>query len=713
VDAAPSFVTGGGDTVTLAELRPRRTTGASFRPVEHPTLGRGTEARASFGGASAVGIFEVTITMYDRDSAVILGITSDATPLRSVDYFGKAGGNTLLGDDVRYFSDRSHFYVGSVLSDGYARRAALEATKPALVWSEASQQGLLLTLYDYVASPAWLTLQRDPGGESVRLIAELVASLDHDFGAQRNAPPALTVELFEGPVSGATFDRFRGLTRTRYPDAPWPTGLKYQWGTWYVIGPGINADFVQRQIERLASRFADLGGWQVVIDAGWHLQYGHPDAELGVLDREKFPQGVRALADLAHARGMDVILYLGTGFVHDSPGNGGEWLALRGLIDRYPQWMIPFQHEASEVNRYLLDYRNPEAEAYVRSVIRDFFNVHGVDGILLDGLADAEGQLIPRDERDHPDGPPYPLLPTLDIYRMIWEEAVRHHPRPFVESSWLNPMAANPYTTIFRYGDEIDRVDSPYPFSGFLQRLDYAIFARQALGQRTYVGTATGDPSRPEFRWWAQAAVALGAAATSSFDLNALTPERAAHIRADLIAMDPFKGTTSFGPGLFPDTFATTREGVTYLGVLNRQPIARDVAVGLGQLGLTASAYAAFDVQGDATRRIDGDFTVAMPPRSFRLFVLRPTDGVLWTSSVLSAERPADGSLALNASGPADVPGFVHAASTPPSAVLLDGRPLQATSGAPQEGQYRHDETAGVTSIRYSHASARRIEIRR
>jgi hypothetical protein len=274
-------------------------------------------------------------------------------------------------------------------------------------------------------------------------------------------------------------------------------------------------------------------------------------------------------------------------------------------------------------------------------------------------------------------------------------------------------MAANPYTTIFRYGDEIDRVDSPYPFGGFLQRLDYAIFARQALGQRTYVGTATGDPSRPEFRWWAQAAVALGAAATSSFDLNALTPERAAHIRADLIAMDPFKGTTRFGPGLFSDTFATTRDGVTYLGVLNRLSTGRDITIGLAELGLGGSTYSAFDVQGDTTRRIDGDFTVAMPPRSFRLYVLRPTDGVLWTSSSLAVERPSDGSLALTASGPADVPGFVHVASAAPSTVLLDGRPLSATAGAPQEGQYRYDETAGVTSVRYAHAPGRRIEIRR
>lgn len=345
----------------------------------------------------------------------------------------------------------------------------------------------------------------------------------------------------------------------------------------------------------------------------------------------------------------------------------------------------------------------------MRALIRDFFIVHGVDGIAIDGLADAEGQLIPREERDGIDGPPYPLLPTLDIYRMIWEEAVRQHPEPFVESSWLNPIAAEPYAQVFRYGDEADKVDSPYPFSGFLQRLDYAIFSRMALGQRTYVGTATGDPARPEMRWWMQAAAALGADATLSFDLRLLDSERIGAFRADLNAMEPFQGETRFGTGLFPDTFATTRDGVTYLGVVNRSPNPRDVTVELEPLGLDATGYAALDVQAERARWIAGDFTISMPARSFRLFVLRPDDGVLWTDSVVQAADADE----LVISGPADVPGFAFIATLPPAAVLLDGRPLQRTATAAQPDQYAYDDAAGVLTVRYAHNGAgRSIEIR-
>src|SRR5205807_1181844 len=118
------------------------------------------------------------------------------------------------------------------------------------------------------------------------------------------------------------------------------------------------------------------------LDAGWYVQYGRDDAELANVDTSKFPDGISAVADAVHAKGMDLILYLGTGFVHDSTANGGEWLALTGLIDNHPDWLIPFQIVPSNVHRYLLDYDKPEVREYLSSIISDFFVVHNADGIL-------------------------------------------------------------------------------------------------------------------------------------------------------------------------------------------------------------------------------------------------------------------------------------------------------------------------------------------
>jgi hypothetical protein len=373
--------------------------------------------------------------------------------------------------------------------------------------------------------------------------------------------------------------------------------------------------------------------------------------------------------------------------------------------------MIPFQRGDPEVHRYLLDYRNPAVRAYVEGVIKDFFNTHGADGILLDGLADAEGQLIPRAERDDPNGPPHPLLPTLDIYRLTRTAADRERPHAFVESGWLNPTAANPYAQIFRYGDEIDRVDSPYPFGGFLQKLDYAIFSRMALGQRSYVGTATGDPTRSETRWWLEAAAALGSHATLSLDLSRMNAETLAALRADLVALDPFNGTTAYGPGLFPETFATTRNGTTYLGVVNREPRARAMQVGLEPLGLNGMGpLTAFEPESGRSRRIDADFSVELGPKSFRLLVLRRDPGLVWSDSVVSPAATTSRGLSLDVRGPAQVPGATRLATPPPTGVWLDGMPLAAAPTGSSAG-YVYDDTSGLLTVAYTHTDQRRIDV--
>jgi hypothetical protein len=706
-DAVPILTTADGQQLRLDRARAER---PEIRSVAGTDGGVGIEASVSFRFPDSDALVTFSTQVLDQDSAVTLRVTSPDISLTSVHYLGDVA-QLALGEDVRFLTDRSHLYRAQVRPDSFRRRAPFEATKPALIWSAQSQQGVLLTFYDYFASPAWIALRREPGWASSELSVDLDARLG-DFGEGAHAPPALTVELVDGEPGADTFARFRRETTRRYPAAPLPERLPYQWGPWYVFGPGIRADLLLAQIDQLSRNFTDLGPWQFLVDAGWYVQYGREDAELSAVDFEKFPNGVREISDAAHRAGMEMILYLGTGFVHDSTGNGGEWLALRGLIERHPEWMIPFQDEPSSVRRYLLDYANPEVRSYLADILRDYFEIHGADGILLDGMADAEGQLIPREERDRAEGPPYPLLPTLDIYQFIAETARQYQPNPFIESSWLDPMAANPYVHVFRYGDEINLVDSPYPFSGFLQRLDYALFSRVALGQRSYVGTATGNPGEPPGRWWLQAAAALGTDATISYDLRAFDANTIADLRADLRVMAPFQGDTRLGPGLFPEYFATTRDGVTYLGILNRDPIARPVSVDLSNLGLDSSSYTAFDVSAGSARRLSGRFELTVPPRNFRLLVLQPQPGVLWTASRVVESSSGSAELSVVVEGPPGVPGLIRLASPTPAAVLLDGNTLARTSTRPAAGQYAYDAASGLLSVGYDHQGRRSITVR-
>ncbi len=725
VDVSPRLITEDGARLTISDMQPDTSNPLDFRRIQDPTAGGGQEVTLRFRKPQDLApTVAVTLTVFDRDSALGLGVKTSGIRLRSVQYLNQSAGSLVLGNSAHYLTDRSHLYTGDIRRDGHTRRAPLQATEPGLIWSDEVQRGVLLAFFDYVPSPAWLSVRGEAGRRGLSVGLELSANLD-DFGPDAGAPPPLSIELIKGPLGVDTFRRYRGIVNARYPAEPMPTAARYQWGSWYTYGPGVSAATFLHQADLLAQRLGDLGDWQMLLDAGWYVQYGREDAELANVDTAKFPNGVRGVADAVHAHGMDLILYLGTGFVHDSTGNGGEWLALTGLIERQPDWLIPFQSAPSSVRRYLLDYNKPEVREYISSIIRDFFVVHGADGILIDGLADAEGQLIPRAERDTPAGPPHPLLPTIDIYRLVRQVADAHYPNAFIASGWLNPPAADPYTHIYFYGDESDQVDAPYPFAGFLQKLDYALFSRLALGQRQYIGAAIGDPRRPDSRWWAQASAALGTPGLLALDVGDLDRRTLTAYRADLREVDAYTGTTTFGPGLFPDTFATTRDGVTYLGVVNRETTARNVPIGLRALGLDAPSYTALNVNTEEGRVVDGDFTVTVPGLGFRYLVLKPTVGLLRSSSMptdLIADAEA-GLIAITASGPAEATGFAQFVSPPPARVLVDGRPalrVSNVSGVFQQGgeaggtdlHYAYDDASRILTVGYAHSGPRSIEVR-
>jgi hypothetical protein len=208
-----------------------------------------------------------------------------------------------------------------------------------------------------------------------------------------------------------------------------------------------------------------------------------------------------------------------------------------------------------------------------------------------------------------------------------------------------------------------------------------------------------------------------------ALDLDTLDPRTLAAYRADLRAVDPYTGTTRFGPGLFPDTFATTRDGVTYLGVVNRETVARNILVPSRTLGLEADSYTALEVATGNGRRVSGEFTVAVPAQSFRLLVLRPSPGLLWTDSVMTDEvvDVDAGLMAWRATGPVEAPGFVQIAAPASASILVDGVPatpassadaILAGSGESSGPSYIIDEAAGILTVGYSHGGARAIEIR-
>jgi hypothetical protein len=672
---------------------------------EDPLLGRGIEAAVRYRLPEGAGVAIVRLALFADQQYFTYQIDADDLPsgvtVQRYAYFAeRAAGGFLVGDQGGYLADRSRIWEGPLPDDGFTRRAMLEATKPLILWN-GPDQALLASVLDCVDAPVAVSFRREPG----RAAAAVELRHDDVLGERPSQSPRLLVESLPSSDLRRAPANYRRIMDALYPPRPAPPWLRQQLGSWYVFGPGVDDARMREQIDYISANLNDLGPWHVVIDAGWHVAYGQADAEFRAVDYEKFPRGIRALVDYAHARDVRVVLYLPTGYVHDGRGDG-EWLALPELAVAHPDWLIPIYTDG-DVGRYLLDYRRPDVQAHVARTLDEALIAFDADGISIDGLADAEGQLIPLPLRQTWSGAA-PIQRSSEIYALFAREIFARKPDAYVESGWVTPACARPYATTFRYADEADVFSSPYPFGGFVTHLDYAIY-QTLLGQRANMGANYGDPNRADALTWLRGALALGVQATLSFDLTTMSPETLARYRAHLVHYRPFEGQTRFDATSPPRSFATRRGPITYLGVVNRDNQPRTITVSLAELGLdAATTFTAYDAERGTADRVSGSLIVPLGPNEFRLFIMRAAAGVLWTPSAFE-ERAVDNGLDIQVQGPSAVAGVLSLSSPPPVAVSLDGVPLGAVVDG-GEG-YRYDPATSLLEVRYAHQGVRQIAV--
>ena len=81
------------------------------------------------------------------------------------------------------------------------------------------------------------------------------------------------------------------------------------WNTWNTFATNINEQLILDSAEiMVSSGLRDAGYNYIVIDDGWCLRQRGKDGRL-VPDPEKFPRGIRALADDLHAMGLKLGIY--------------------------------------------------------------------------------------------------------------------------------------------------------------------------------------------------------------------------------------------------------------------------------------------------------------------------------------------------------------------------------------------------------------------
>jgi hypothetical protein len=615
-------------------------------------------------------------------------------------------GGLVSGEELHYITDFSRPREAHVEDDGLERLELVGMGAPVFLWNKRPDSGVVLAALDETELPPRFSVRRDPGDALARVTFETGPLVDFPAAAATRSP-RLYLEAARTSDPRVALAPFRALSETLYPAPPLPRWVRHQWGSWYVFGTAIDEWKMREFVDYIASYLGDAGPWHILLDAGWFIAEGRPGAELSRVDTEKFPSGIRALVDYAHARGIKMILYYSAPYV-DSRPVVSEWLALPGFIEQYHDWLIPLGATPDQQS-YVYDFSNPGLRRYMRDVLQRYFVEWDADGILIDMLGHTEGAVLNLAQPDRFGVVAPAIGQSLQIYDLLWEESQRLRPDAFLEGAWDTPLLARPYAHTWRYADDYPTFRSDYPFGGLVEHIDYAVLQHLMLGQRPHMGAVIGQPDSRLNLWWLGAGLALGGQVVLSLPLTAMAPADLGEYRAYLVQARPFAGETRVGAGFHPDTFATTVDGTTYLGVLNRKPVERDVPVDLAELGLDAGAeYLAYDAEVGRYFAARGGFLARLPADSFRLYALRRDSGVMWTTSSFEPLAGRD-CLRVRLGGPTAVEGLLQALVPPPRAVYLDGRPLRA--GIADAGGYRYDPELRLLDVRYPHAGARELRV--
>ncbi|RPD81798.1 glycoside hydrolase [Lentinus tigrinus ALCF2SS1-7] len=86
------------------------------------------------------------------------------------------------------------------------------------------------------------------------------------------------------------------------------------WNTWNRFGCGIDEDLIVGSAKALVSNnLTGLGYNYVLIDDCWHADSRDPDTGAPVENKDKFPNGIKGVADQIHSMGLKVGIYSSAG----------------------------------------------------------------------------------------------------------------------------------------------------------------------------------------------------------------------------------------------------------------------------------------------------------------------------------------------------------------------------------------------------------------
>ena len=113
------------------------------------------------------------------------------------------------------------------------------------------------------------------------------------------------------------------------------------WNSWNTFGVDINETLFKQMVDIIVeSGMRDAGYEYIVVDDGWEAMERDTDGDL-IADTEKFPSGMKSLADYVHSRGLKLGIHncAGTKTCNGFPGGRGHEFQDARL---YASWGIDY-----------------------------------------------------------------------------------------------------------------------------------------------------------------------------------------------------------------------------------------------------------------------------------------------------------------------------------------------------------------------------------
>jgi alpha-galactosidase len=244
------------------------------------------------------------------------------------------------------------------------------------------------------------------------------------------------------------------------------------------------------------------------IDAGWYDGCGfkpggnwYVNVGNWAVPRERFPNGLRAMADEAHATGAKFLLW----FEPERVRSGS-------LFDReHPEWMIKLSHNG---DTFLFDLGNPAAVKWLADFMTEFFRREGVDYYRQDFNFDPAPFWAKKDAADGDDRVGMAEIRHIEGLYAFWDTLLERFPNLLIDNCASGgrridletvSRSAPLWRTDYQYGEPKGQQCHTYGLHFYLPQHGTATYSadhyqfRSALGatMATAWEVSTGKGTRP------------------------------------------------------------------------------------------------------------------------------------------------------------------------------------------------------------------------